>query len=92
MEPTPPTWPERFMSALVPSDRAVALIILLAVFAAGVASGLKLAANREMGAMSREVARSAAEVQVPQRSGPTLSQRLDTIDERLQAIERRLSP
>ncbi len=57
-------------------------------FIFGILVGLALT-SREV---SREVDRSAAEVQVPQRSGPTMSQRFDAIDRRLQAIEERLSP
>ena len=91
MQP-PDSWPQRFMAALVPSGRVMALILPLAGFAVVVAAGLMLAADRELGAISRDITRQAHEVQVPQRSGPTMSQRLDAIDQRLQAIELRLSP
>ena len=91
MQP-PDSWPERFMAALVPSGRVMALILPLAVFAAGVAAGLMLAADRQLGAITSDITRQAHEVQVPQRSGPTLHQRLDAIDQRLLAIEERLSP
>ena len=87
MEPTPPTWPQRFMAAFAPSDGAIVFLVLLMAFVFGILVGLVLT-SREV---SREVPRSAAEVQVPQRSGPTLSQRLDAIEQRLLAIEQRLS-
>src|SRR4051812_34488243 len=74
---TPPLWPERFLAALVLSDRGIVLFLLAMVFACGVIAGLTLVTNREI---DRRVS------QVHQRSGPTLSQRLDVIEQRLQAL------
>jgi hypothetical protein len=80
---TPPPWPERFLAALVPSDRGMVLFLLAMVFACGVIAGLTLATTREI---DRRVS------QVHQRSGPTLSQRLDALEQRLQALEQRQTP
>ncbi len=86
-----PSWPQRFLDALVPSDRALLLFLLVAVFGAGVALGLTIATTREGDRATRELTRQVHESQTSSPL-PTLSQRLDAIDQRLQAIETRLSP
>ena len=87
---TPRPWPHRFVAALVPGERGIVLFFLLMAFACGVLLGLQLAATREVDRISGEVTRRVSEVQTSPR--PTLHQRLDAIEHRLQAIEQRLTP
>ena len=83
------SWSQRFLMALPPpSERAMALFFLVMTFAYGVFVALMLAATWEVDRHAREVERLTA--QLPSR--PTLHQRLDAIDHRLQAIEQRLTP
>ena len=87
---TPRPGPHRFLAALVPGERGMTVFFLLAAFACGVLVGFQIAATREVGRSSDEVTRRVSEVQTSPR--PTLHQRLDAIEHRLQAIEQRLSP
>jgi hypothetical protein len=82
-------WPQRFLEAL-PSwrERALALVVLVLTFGAGVYIGVMLSTTWAMERRTRETERLIA--QLPSR--PTLHQRLDTIEQRLQAIEHRLTP
>jgi hypothetical protein len=82
-------WSERFLSGLPPwGERSMAVFLLVMAFVMGVCVGLMLAANWEVGRLSRETQRRIAEM--PLR--PTLPQRLDAIEQRLQAIEQHLTP
>jgi hypothetical protein len=74
------------MASLVPSDRFMVLMLLGLVFGSGVLAGLTWTTSREVDRHAREAERLIA--QMPSR--PTLHQRLDVIDHRLQAIEQRL--
>jgi hypothetical protein len=73
-------------------ERALRLLVLVLTFGAGVYIGVMLSVTWEVQRHARESERRIAEAiaQVPSR--PTLHQRLDTIEERLRAIEHRLTP
>jgi hypothetical protein len=72
------------MAAMVLSDRGMALLLLLLVFSSGLLAGVGISARQS----AREVERLST--QAPSR--PTLHERLDLIEHRLQSIEQRLAP
>ena len=82
-------WSDRFLSGLPPwGERGMAVFLLVMAFVMGVCMGLMLAAHWEAGRLSHETQRRIAEM--PLR--PTLYQRLDAIEQRLQALEHHLTP
>jgi hypothetical protein len=99
-------WSHQVISILLPgSERAVALLLLAATFAVGVCVGMLLTATHEVDRHARETQRLAETLQhhrteaeaTLRRSdqGPlreALHERLDAIDQRLQALEHRLTP
>lgn len=80
-------WSQRFLSAM-PPWRARDLVLLVLTFGTGVYMGVMLSTTWEVERHARETQRLID--QLPTR--PTLHQRLDAIDQRLQAIEHRLTP
>jgi hypothetical protein len=85
----PQSWSQRFMRALPPpSDRAMALCWLVMVFACGVLVGATWTTSREVDRHAREVERLVS--QSPSR--PTVHQRLDALEQRVQALEHRQTP
>jgi hypothetical protein len=74
------------------SQRSYAWVLLVLAFALGVFAGLILAATWEVDRTARQSERSMADAIAEIRSRPTLRQSLDVIDQRLQAIEQRLTP
>ena len=55
------SWSQRFLAALVPSDRGLALLYLVMTFAVGVYIGLMLATTWEVDRTARESERRIAE-------------------------------
>jgi hypothetical protein len=85
----PRPWSERFLSGLPPwGERGMAVFVLLSAFVAGVLVGLMLTTHGEAGRLSRATQRLSAEMSMR----PTLPQRLDAIEQRLQALEQHLIP
>jgi hypothetical protein len=86
-------WSHRFLAALPPwGERSLRLLALVLTFSAGVFVGVMLSATWEVQRHAREGERRIAEAIAQLPSRPTLHQRLDAIDQRLQAIEHRLTP
>jgi hypothetical protein len=85
---SPPDWSERFMASLVPSDRFMVLMLLGMVFGGGVLAGVTWTTSREVDRHAREAERLSA--QMPNR--PTVHQRLDALEQRMQALEHRQTP
>ena len=93
--PPPPSWPERIVDALTPGPRnlaigvLVSLLVLLVLLGVLIANGLKLqlSASESDRSFDESYRRSLEMVeQMRQRSGPTLSERLEAIEQRLEAI------
>jgi hypothetical protein len=84
----PRPWPQRFLTALVHSDRFIAVCFLVMTFSASALVGATWTTSREVDRRARE----AQQLLAPMPSRPTLHQRLDAIEQRLQAIDERLSP
>jgi hypothetical protein len=73
--------PQRFMRALPPiSDRAMVLFLLVAVFACGMMAGFAVTTHR----LATEADRRVLQVEVPPSSRPTVHQRLDALEQRMQ--------
>ena len=87
------SWPQHFLAAL-PSwrERALRLLVLVLTFGAGVSIGVMLSATWEVQRHARESERRIAEAIAQLPSRPTLHERLDAIEQRLQAIDHRLTP
>ena len=83
-----PDWSARFMASLVPSDRFMVLMLLGLVFGSGILAGATWTTSREVERHAREAERLM--VQMPTR--PTVHQRLDALEQRMQALEHRLPP
>ena len=93
--PPPSSWPERIVDALTPGPRnlaigvLVSLLVLLVLLGVLIANGLKLqlSASASDRSFDESYRRSLEMVeQMRQRSGPTLSERLGGIEQRLEAI------
>ena len=74
------------------SHRGFGLFLLAMTFVSGVFIGLMLSSTWEVDRIARESERRTAETIAQLPSRPTLHQRLDAIEHRLQAIEQRLTP
>jgi hypothetical protein len=86
----PLSWPERVLDTLTPSGRTGAILTILAGLAMVILFGLMIVSSVQTDRRAREHERAVQEAIARMPTRPTLHERLDAIERRLEAIEQQL--